>query len=177
LKQKQTDRSLGYSANARLLIASATLLITILACSSLVPVPTATTVPTMTLIPTWTLTATLEPTSTATTTSIPPTESDFPQALPLPSEEAASEWNGIPIMPGALAGEGDNLGYTFTIDAPLEDIQRFYEKELAELGWNMFVSGNGTTGTALLFFMKDADTLSVSVIPQADGIMYVLLVM
>lgn len=80
-------------------------------------------------------------------------------------------------MPGAIAGEGDNLGYTFTIDAPLEDIQRFYEKELAELGWNMFASGNGTTGTALLFFMKDADTLSVSVIPQADGIMYVLLVM
>ena len=79
-------------------------------------------------------------------------------------------------MQNAIAGEGDSEGYSFTIDAPLEEIQRFYEQELGKLGWNMFASGQGTTDTVLLIFMKDAAILSVSIIPQPDGIMYVMLV-
>jgi hypothetical protein len=40
----------------------------------------------------------------------------------------------------------------------------------------MFASGQGTTTAILLIFLKDTSTLSVSIIPQRDGIMYVLLV-
>jgi hypothetical protein len=40
----------------------------------------------------------------------------------------------------------------------------------------MFAVGQGATDAVLLIFMKDAGTLSVSIIPQPDGIMYVLLV-
>ena len=79
-------------------------------------------------------------------------------------------------MPNAIAGEGDSKGYFFTINATPEEIQKFYEQELGKLGWNMFASGQGTTNAILLIFMKDASTLSVSIIPQPDGIMYVLLV-
>ena len=79
-------------------------------------------------------------------------------------------------MPKAIAGEGDNKGYSFTINASPDEIQKFYEQELGKLGWNMFASGQGATNTILLIFMKDTGTLSVSIIPQPDGTMYVLLV-
>lgn len=79
-------------------------------------------------------------------------------------------------MPNALAGQGDSKGYSFTINASPDEIQKFYETELAKLGWNMFASGLGTTDAALLIFMKGTSTLSVSIIPQPDGTMYVLLV-
>ena len=93
----------------------------------------------------------------------------------MPVGEPASEWEGIPIMANALAGEGDRNGYSFTINASTDEIQEFYENELSKLGWNLFASGQGTTDAILLFFMKDASTLSVSIIPQPDGTMYVLL--
>jgi len=38
----------------------------------------------------------------------------------------------------------------------------------------MFASGQGTTGAVLLIFMRDTDILSFSIIPQPDGIMYVM---
>ena len=79
-------------------------------------------------------------------------------------------------MPNALAGQGDRSGYTFTIDASLAEIQTFYEAELQKLGWSVFASGQGTTDAVILMFMKDAGILSVSIIPQSDGTMYVLLV-
>jgi len=79
-------------------------------------------------------------------------------------------------MPKAIAGEGDSKGYSFTINASSDEIQKFYEKELAKLGWNFFAGGQGTTDAVLLFFMKDASTLTVSILPQPDGVMYVLLV-
>jgi len=94
----------------------------------------------------------------------------------MPSGKPSSEWEGFPIMPTAIAGEGDNKGYSFTINASADEIQKFYEKELAKLGWNMLASGQGTTNSVLLIFMKDTGTFSVSMIPQPDGTMYVLLV-
>jgi hypothetical protein len=94
----------------------------------------------------------------------------------MPSGKPSSTWEGIPVMPNAIAGEGDSKGYSFTINASPDEIQTFYETQLGKLGWNMFASGQGTTNAILLIFMKDAGTLSVSIIPQTDGIMYVLLV-
>lgn len=79
-------------------------------------------------------------------------------------------------MPNAIAGGGDSKSYSFTINATPAEIQNFYEKELRKLGWNMFASGQGTTNAILLIFLKDTSTLSVSIIPQPDGVMYVLLV-
>jgi hypothetical protein len=94
----------------------------------------------------------------------------------MPTGKPASEWEGIPIMPNAIAGEGDSEGYSFTINASIEEIQKFYETKLAKLGWEMLGSGQGTTDAVMLIFMKGTDALSVSIIPQPDGIMYVLLV-
>jgi hypothetical protein len=127
-----------------------------------------------------TATHTPEPTDTPTVvptqTPIPATETPSEPVLPMPAGKPSSEWEGIPIMPNAIAGEGDSKGYSFTINASAKEIQKFYEQELGKLGWNMFASGQGTTDAVLLIFMKDTATFSVSIIPQSDGIMYVLLV-
>jgi len=154
------------------------LVIALTSCNTLVPQPTQTPTSTATSSPTSTNTPepTNTPTSTPTKTPIPPTETPSAPILPMPSGKPASTWEGIPIMPNAIAGAGDSQGYSFTIDATPDDIQRFYERELGRLGWNMFAGGQGTTGAILLIFLKDTSTISVSIIPQPDGIMYVLLV-
>jgi hypothetical protein len=133
-------------------------------CNTFSPRPTETPTLTATSLPT--ATHTPEPTNTPAQAPV----------LPMPSGKPASEWQGIPVMPDAIAGEGDNKGYSFTIEASHDEIQKFYEMELAKLGWDMFATGQGTTGAVLLIFMKDASTVSVSIIPQPDGIMFVLLV-
>lgn len=150
------------------------LVIALASCSSFAPKPTETPMPTETSLPT--LTSTPEPTNTPTKTPVPPTETSSVPVLPMPVGKPSSEWEGIPVMPNAIAGEGDSKGYSFSINASPDEIQKFYEKELGKLGWNMFASGQGTTDAVMLMFMKDADLLSVSIIPQPDDIMYVLLV-
>jgi 1-aminocyclopropane-1-carboxylate deaminase/D-cysteine desulfhydrase-like pyridoxal-dependent ACC family enzyme len=79
-------------------------------------------------------------------------------------------------MPNAIAGEGDSQGYSFTINASADEIQQFYERELAALGWKVFASGQGTTSAILLFFMKETSVMTVSIFPQPDGIMLVMIV-
>jgi hypothetical protein len=150
------------------------LVIALASCNTFAPQPTETPTPTETSLPTSTYTP--EPTTTPTETPIPPTDTPSAPVLPMPSGKPSSEWEGIPVMPKAIAGEGDNKGYSFTINASPDEIQKFYEQELGKLGWNMFASGQGATNTILLIFMKDTGTLSVSIIPQPDGTMYVLLV-
>ena len=150
------------------------LVIVLASCNTFAPQPTETTTPTETSLPT--STSTPEPTNTPTKTPVPPTETPSAPVLRMPSGKPSSEWEGIPVMPNAIAGEGDNKGYSFTINASADEIQKFYEQELGKLGWNMFASGQGTTDAVLLIFMKDTATLSVSIIPQPDRIMYVLLV-
>jgi hypothetical protein len=150
------------------------LVIALTSCNIFAPQPTETSTPTETSLPTSTNTP--EPTTTPTETPIPPTDTPSAPVLPMPSGKPSSEWEGIPVMPKAIAGEGDSKGYSFTINASRDEIQKFYEKELGKLGWNMFASGQGATNAILLIFMKDTGTLSVSIIPQPDGTMYVLLV-
>jgi hypothetical protein len=163
----------------------ATLLCSILilgmaSCNTFAPQPTETPAPTETRPPTATPTRepthTPEPTSAPTKTPVPPTETPSEPVLPLPSGNPLSEWDGIPIMPNAIAGEGDGKGYAFTINASPEDIEEFYARELTKLGWILFVSGQGESNTLIMVFAKDSATLSVSIIPLSDGNTYVLLV-
>ncbi|MFN8382845.1 MAG: hypothetical protein U0V02_12930 [Anaerolineales bacterium] len=156
-------------AIGKIIIASV-LLVTLTSCSTFVPQPTETPTSTATSLPTPTNTS--EPTNTP----VPSTETPSAPVLPMPSGKPLNEWEGIPVMPDAIAGEGDSTGYSFTINALPEDIQTYYEKELAKLGWNIFASGQGETNAILLIFMKGTATLTVSIIPQSDGIIYVMLV-
>jgi hypothetical protein len=123
--------------------------------------------------------STSAPTSTAipTFTAIPmPTETpDFITRI-LPSGIPDQEWDGIPVMPAAINGEGDDHGYTFTVQASAAEIQQYYETELAKIGASLFSTGEGSEkNTVLLIFLKGQELITVSIIPH-EGQMIVLLV-
>ncbi len=101
-------------------------------------------------------------------------DADFP--LPIPVGKPASEWEGIAIMPQAIAGEGDSGGYSFIIEATKDEIQSFYENELSNAGWEFLATGEGETGAIFMVFQKGDEAASVSIIPVNDHIMYVMIV-
>lgn len=139
-------------------------------CSALMPQPTATPVPTDTPIPTDTPAPTATPLPTETPTpepTITPTETSGPDKL-IPQGTPDKEWHGIKIMPGALAGSGDNGSYRFTIKATAAEIEAFYQKELSADGWTSLATGDGGNGSSLIIFIKDTKTFSVSIIPSDD---------
>lgn len=141
------------------------------------PQPTVTTTP---ALPRATFTAL--PTATAAPTR-PPTPTTLPTLtaavdLPLPVGTPAHEWQGLPIMPDATAGDGDAQGYWFTITATPTQIQEFYDKALTPQGWSLLTVGTGQTGNTLMIYQKEAQTVSIAIIPRAEdhALMQVLLV-
>jgi len=154
------------------------LILLLTSCGALVPTPTETPVPTATSLPT--LTVTLEPTATPTPeptkTPFPPTETPAKLELSMPSGEPAMAWEGIPVMPDAIAGEGDSQGYSFTIMTSSEEVREFYEAEMSSLGWDLFAVGEGETGTAMLMFMKDSDSATIFIARQPNELLYVTLI-
>jgi hypothetical protein len=99
---------------------------------------------------------------------------DYLTAL-VPEGVPAREWMGIPIMPGAIKGDGDVYGYSFTTQAKPEEIGSFYQKELAELGWQYLPYAEGDTGTNMMVFRANGDTLIISVYAyQGEGMLVVI---
>ena len=145
------------------------------ACNTSVPQPTETSIPTFTETSVPTSTSTPKQTLTPTETSIPPTETPPPFVFPTPSGKPLTEWNGIPVMSGAIAGEATNYGYAFIVNASLEEAQGYYEEEMVKLGWNMMASSQDSMGTTGLLFQKESETASVNITPQPGGLVYVLL--
>lgn len=147
-------------------------------CNTFAAKPTETPIPAPTSLPTLTPTAEPTPTPTQSPTDTPvlPAETASAPVLPMPSGKPLTNWEGIPVMPNAIAGDGDSNGYSFTVQATPDEVQQFYKVEMPKLGWTIFVTGQGTTEAILLIFMKDSNTASISIIPQSGGLLYVLLV-
>jgi hypothetical protein len=141
-----------------------------LACSSLGLI-----VPTGTPFPTATATRPLTLEVFPTDTQQPATETPDIIASLIPAGTPAQQWKGIPIMPGALAGEGDDRGYQFTIRATPEHVKEFYTTGLEKLGWQLWARGEGKTFTVMLIFMRGNENLSITMIPKGD-LMLVMLV-
>jgi hypothetical protein len=108
-------------------------------------------------------------------TSTPILTSSSSGNLPLPSGEPLSTWNGLPIMEDAIAGEEKEGGYSYSIDTTVEQVQNFYEIELADMGWMLFATGKGETGSLLLMFRKGERTTTVNVFEQ-EGLTIILLI-
>lgn len=144
-------------------------LLILLAAGCRTPNPTAIAATTQ-AIPTFTPSP-LPPTPTPTLAG--PTQ-DLLTAL-VPHSTPAEHWMDIPIMPGALRGEGDEFGYTFTTLAAPEQIREFYQKQLAELGWEYLPYAEGDTGTSMMVFRKAEETLIISVHAyEGEGMMVVI---
>ena len=117
-------------------------------------------------------TATAIPTPVATVTRIP---------SPVPSTETlevqtqpAAQWNDIPIMPGAIAGEGDEEGYVFTIQATPAQVQEYYQTELGKLGWQPLSQEEKGSSVTLLFTDNVSTTLTISILSNGDQALVLL---
>jgi hypothetical protein len=92
---------------------------------------------------------------------------EIPFGNPLdPQSPPLAEWKGIPIMPAATAGdEADGGVYAFKIDAQVEEIVDFYQKNLEDLGWEKGVA-MPMDMVAVLLFTKGNQTLTVTIMPS-----------
>lgn len=93
-----------------------------------------------------------------------------------PQGAPAQEWNGIPIMPQATAGQEftENKSYSFKADVTARDVQDFYNEKLKPLGWNQSLNVPGGTDAGLTVFQKDSSVLTITVTPS-DGAAVVIL--
>lgn len=139
---------------------------------TIMPTPTLIDTPTVTMTPPPTATATVEPTST----SAAPTATEQRIELLRPQGTPSTNWEGIPVMPNAIAGESDNSSYSYILQGTPNDVQTFYERTMTQMGWDLFATGESPTGALMILFMKDTEMITVSVIPQSDGLLYVMLV-
>lgn len=113
------------------------------------------------------------PTLEALASAMPDFEGFFnPEGTPV------SEWNGIPIMPQATAGEEftDSKTYSFKVDASVQEAQDFYSTELVNLGWSSLFSMPGNDTVAVQSFQKDNSVLTVT-ITDINGSVVVVLTM
>jgi hypothetical protein len=144
-------------------------LLVLSACTNIIQ-PTSTAIPTFTATVLPTLAPTLIPAVT------PPLPSETPDIVSarVPEGQPASEWKGIPIMPGAIAGEGDEEGYVFIIRATPQQVQDYYQLELGKLGWQSIAQGDGESSTMLIFMNNTSTTLTVSIIAKGEKVLVLL---
>jgi hypothetical protein len=93
-----------------------------------------------------------------------------------PQGEPVAEWNGIPIMPQATAGqEHDANNYSFKFTGTVKEATDFYNNNtLSGSGWSPMLSMPGDENGALLVFQKDSNILTIT-IAITDGNTVVLL--
>ncbi len=93
-----------------------------------------------------------------------------PQGAPIP------EWNGIPIMPQATAGQefSANNTYSFKATATAQEVQDFYNEKLTALGWTQPFKFPAEGNTAVMVFQKENGVLTIT-ITTSDNTTVVLL--
>lgn len=109
----------------------------------------------------------------STLEAIPSEIPDFGN-LANPQGEPLSEWNGIPIMPTATAGEESSGLYSFKANSTVAEVLDYYKTEMGKLGWTEAFSMPDTGGTALLSYEKDNNVVLITITENGDGSLVVL---
>jgi hypothetical protein len=144
-------------------LCSLTLCLFLSACAGPTAQPTETPIPTEVALPS----ETPQPEPSATSAEATATLDMF-DALD-PTGKPAAEWQGFPIMPGAIAGGESNGTYYFTIQATSDDIKTYYDKEMPKLGYSSMAVGNSDSRAVVLFYQgKDGSILSLSLFTKED---------
>ena len=115
------------------------------------------------------------PTLAPTMTSLPLAQTPEAVSSLIPEGGPASEWNGIPIMPGATAGDGEEESYVFTIRAAPQQVQAYYQAELPKLGWQEVATQDQASSLMLTFTNKTSATLTISIIAKGDQVLVLLM--
>lgn len=93
-----------------------------------------------------------------------------------PQGSPVTEWNGIPIMPQATAGQefSENSSYSFKFTGTTKEVQDFYNEQLTALGWSQPFSFPVEAEGGILTFQKENTTLLIT-ITASEGSVVVLL--
>jgi hypothetical protein len=110
-----------------------------------------------------------------------PTFEALASALPFgdffnPQGTPVSEWNGVPVMPQATAGQefADTKTYSFKASATVKEAQDFYNDAMGKLGWSPMISMPADANGAIQIFQKDSNVLTIT-IAETDGELIVIL--
>lgn len=103
------------------------------------------------------------PAKTSLPTEIPPASPS-----PVPQETTLRMWEDVPIMPNAIEQYSDSQSYAFVVNDLVDNVNAFYQREMAKLGWTM-VSGRGDEMQSLMSFAKEEHTIEMTVVLQLDG--------
>ena len=93
-----------------------------------------------------------------------------------PTGKPVSNWNGIPIMTQATAGQEFNKNtYSFKATANATDVQTFYTNQLKTLGWNSSFSAQGGGQGGVMLFTKGTDVLSITITTSGNDVVVLLI--
>lgn len=91
-----------------------------------------------------------------------------------PQDEPLSEWNDIPVMPAATAGEESAGIYSYKADASVSDALEYYKAEMTARGWTEFFSMPDMGGGSLLSYQKDNSLVTITITASGDGVLVLL---
>src|SRR5512139_2350140 len=80
-----------------------------------------------------------------------------------PQGTPVAEWNGIPVMPQATAGQeftDPNPSYSFKINATAQEVKDYYDAQMPDIGWNAPISIPVQADGGALAYLKDGKTLT-----------------
>ncbi len=103
-----------------------------------------------------------------------PYQEEVVPAITLPVGTPSAEWEGFPIMPGAISGEAVGNSYQFTTQADIDSIVAFYQTELSNLGYEYELTVNESAGFTALYFVGNNITGAI-VVTTVGGVNAVLI--
>lgn len=105
-----------------------------------------------------------------------PSEIPDVQGMFNPQGTPVSEWNGIPVMSQATAGQEfpDAKTYSFKVNATVTEAQDYYKSELEKLGWSSFFNMPADANGSVQVFQKDSSVLTIT-IANTNGTVVVIL--
>lgn len=101
-------------------------------------------------------------------------ESGLPAELFNPQNPPLTEWSGIPIMPGAVAGDESPGLYGYTMQVDVKAVEEFYAQSLPALGWSEVFAVPNSAGMAVLVYQKGNQTLTVTITDMQDHLLVML---
>ena len=86
-----------------------------------------------------------------------------------PSGTPVDQWNSIPVMPQATAGEEfSESTYSYTVPASATDVQQFYNQNMEGLGWNSPFGFQVSEEGGIMFFQKEGEFLTITIAPDQN---------
>ena len=87
-----------------------------------------------------------------------------------PSGTPVGQWNGIPVMPQATAGEEFSESiYSYTVPASAIDVQQFYNQSMEELGWTSPFGFQVSQDGGIVFFQKESEFVTITIVPDQNN--------